>query len=74
MKDINRNIGRAIREIRNSLGLSQEQLAELSGLHRTYISGIERGNRNITLVSLSKIANAFQIPLSQLIRMAESYE
>lgn len=74
MKNINKNIGLAIRELRNSSNLSQEKLAELSGLHRTYVSDIERGSRNITLNSLSKIADALQISLSELVKKAEHYE
>lgn len=74
MKNVSKNTGLAIRNLRISLGFSQEKLAELSGLHRTYISDIERGSRNVTLISLSKIADALQIPLSGLIRKAEYYE
>lgn len=74
MKNISKNIGLAIRESRNSSNLSQEKLAELSGLHRTYVSDVERGSRNITLNSLSKIADALQIPLSELVKKAEHYE
>lgn len=74
MKNINKNIGLAIRELHNSSNLSQEKLAELSGLHRTYVSDIERGSRNITLNSLSKIADALQISLSELVKKAEHYE
>lgn len=74
MENINKSIGVAIYELRNSYKMSQEKLAELSGLHRTYISDVERGNRNITIVSLSKIANALHVSLSQLLREAEFYD
>lgn len=74
MKNINKSIGVAIYELRNSYKISQEKLAELSGLHRTYISDVERGNRNITIVSLSKIADALHVSLSQLLREAEFYD
>ncbi|MCC7577123.1 MAG: helix-turn-helix transcriptional regulator [Methanomethylovorans sp.] len=56
-----RRIGNAIRKRRSELNLSQEKLAERSNLHRTYISDIERGNRNLTLLSLSKILSALEI-------------
>lgn len=50
-----------IKDARTKLGLSQEELAERSGLHRTYIGGVERGERNITLGSLEKIAAALNV-------------
>lgn len=74
MKNISKNIGLAISELRISSNLSQEKLAELSGLHRTYVSDVERGSRNITLNSLSKIADALQISLSELVKKAEHFE
>lgn len=74
MKNISKYTGLVIHDLRTTLGFSQEKLAELSGFHRTYISDVERGNRNITVNSLSKIAGALQISLSELIRKAESYE
>ena len=46
--------------------MSQEDLADLSGLSRQYIGDVERGTRNISLVNIEKIANAFEITLSQL--------
>ncbi|MGG5742204.1 helix-turn-helix domain-containing protein [Bacillus cereus group sp. IBL03679] len=46
--------------------MSQEKLAEITGLHRTYISEVERGNRNISLINISKIATALDINVSDL--------
>lgn len=63
MKNIPLKIGTAIRKRRDELNLSQEKLAERSQLHRTYISDIERGNRNLTIVSLTKILSALDISL-----------
>lgn len=60
------DIGAVLRQRREALGLSQEELADLSGLHRTYIGGIERGERNITVRSLSKIAGALQLKLHDI--------
>ena len=52
-----------VKNIRKSAGISQEELAAKAGLDRTYISGIERGVRNITLESLEQVVNALQVPL-----------
>jgi transcriptional regulator with XRE-family HTH domain len=62
----------AVHQRRGQLGISQEELAQRAGLHRTYISDIERGARNPTLKTLSRLAVALEISASRLIRMAES--
>jgi transcriptional regulator with XRE-family HTH domain len=59
--------GNTVRKLRLQLGLSQEQLAERADLHRTYIAGIERGGRNITLRSLEKLAKALGVPVASLL-------
>jgi transcriptional regulator with XRE-family HTH domain len=64
-------LGSNIRAERCRRGYSQEALAEKSGLHRTYIGVVERGEKNITIFNCSKIANALQVTLSDLIRRAE---
>lgn len=56
-----------IRELRLRLGFSQELLAEKASLHRTYIGAVERGERNITLHSLEKIAKALRVTPAQLL-------
>lgn len=66
MSDIAKIIGQRIRNNRTKLGLSQEKLAELAGCHTTYIGQLERGEKNATIESIEKIANALQIPLSTL--------
>ncbi len=58
--------GKRVRELRMGLGLSQEELAERSGLHRDYIGGVERGERNIALVNLDRLARALTVSLSDL--------
>ena len=58
---------RRVRQRRIELGLSQEKLAELSGLDRTYISGIERGVRNPTLSTAERLAQALDVPLAWLV-------
>ena len=66
MSDITRILGQRIRNYRTNLGLSQEKLAELSGCHPTYIGQIERGEKNATIESIEKIANALNASLSKL--------
>lgn len=65
--DIRRRIGLNVRKQRESRGLSQEELAFESGLHRTYISGVERGVRNPTVLVLQKIAKALKVPAAALL-------
>lgn len=62
----------AVHKRRGQLGISQEELAQRAGLHRTYISDIERGARNPTLKTLSRLAVALEISASKLIKMAEA--
>lgn len=64
-------VGRAIRKRREEVGLSQEGLAEEAGLHRTYISLVERGRRNISVDALSQIAEALGVYPSKLLADAE---
>jgi transcriptional regulator with XRE-family HTH domain len=63
--------GISVREARRRLRLSQEALGELCHLDRTYISGVERGVRNPTVLSIWRIANALQVLPSELLREAE---
>lgn len=58
--------GTRLREIRLKKGISQERLAELAGLHRTYVSSVERGERNISLENIDKLANALEEPMAKL--------
>lgn len=65
-------LGEAIRARRGEIdGLSQEGLADLAGMHRTYVSEIERGLRNPSFRNLFKIAAALEVPLSELVARAE---
>src|SRR2546423_5691677 len=59
-------LGNAIKSTRSALGISQEELASRAGLHRTYVSDVERGARNPSLQSVEKLANALQLSLPVL--------
>jgi transcriptional regulator with XRE-family HTH domain len=65
-------LGAAVRELRKRSDLSQEDLAHRSGLHPTYISGIERGLRNPTWQSIGRLCQALGVQVSELARLAES--
>jgi len=64
--DGRRAFGRRVRELRQARGLSQEGLAERSGLHRTYISSLERGQRNVGLDNVRALAQALDVVPSTL--------
>ena len=64
------SLGAAIRDLRIKAGLSQEGFADEMGIDRSYIGGIERGEHNVALVNLLKIAAALDITLAQLIQKA----
>lgn len=66
--------GKAIRAIRQDKKISQEELGDLCGLHRTYISDIELGKRNVSLENIDKIAHALQVKKSELFVEVEQYE
>ena len=66
MTDIRSRLGSRIRKIRQKKKMSQETLAFESNLHRTYISDIERGARNVSIVNIEKIAKALNVTLKQL--------
>ena len=67
MADINKQVGARIRKYRLAKGLSQEKLAFEADLHRAYIGQIERGEKNIGVQNLQKIATALKIKISKLI-------
>lgn len=66
--------GKAIRSIRQNKKISQEELAERCGLHRTYVSDVELGKRNVSLENIDKIARALQIKKSEVFIEVEHYE
>jgi len=58
--------GNNVRKKRESQNLSQEELADLSGLHRTYISSLERGQRNVSLINIIKLTRALECEIGEL--------
>jgi transcriptional regulator with XRE-family HTH domain len=72
-KKLLRAFGLALRQERERVGVSQDVLADLAGLHRTYIGSVERGERNLSLKNIAAIARALGIPACKLIEHAESF-
>jgi CheY-like chemotaxis protein len=64
-------LGTAIKEQRNALGISQEELADRAGLHRTYVSEVERGERNPSIASIEKLAQALKVSFASLFQRAD---
>lgn len=60
--------GMNVRALREAKSISQEKLAELAGMHRTYLGGIERGERNLSLFNMIKLARALDVSLSELVK------
>lgn len=63
--DIRIMVGKRVKELRNKLGVSQEELADLARLDRTYIASVESGRRNISIVNIEKLANALKVTLKE---------
>ena len=61
---ITNDVGNRIRELRKTLGISQEKLAEIAGIDRTYLASVENGKRNISIVNLGKIIVALNVTIS----------
>lgn len=66
--DIETKFGLKIKHLRNELSLSQEELAHRSELHRTYISSVELGKRNISIRNIEKLANALEVKIIELFK------
>jgi transcriptional regulator with XRE-family HTH domain len=64
-------LGKAIKERRTEEGISQEKLAELTGLHRTYVGSVERGERNVSAINIKALAGALKCKPSELFQVAE---
>ena len=67
-------VGRAVRDLRASRGMSQEDLAFVTGMHRTYVGGVERGERNPSLIALSRVASALGVRTWELLLRADELE
>ncbi|MGO9180066.1 MAG: helix-turn-helix domain-containing protein [Candidatus Limnocylindrales bacterium] len=63
--------GAAVRRLRRERGWSQEEFADRVGVHRTYMGSVERGERNLSLLNLGRIAQALQLPVSALMAEVE---
>ncbi len=69
--DVRERFGTAVKFRREELGLTQEDLADKAGIHRTYLSDVERGTRNLSLVNIEKLATALSLKVSELFAAAE---
>ena len=66
MSKLRESFGKRVRELRKALDISQEELGERSGLHYTYVGGVERGERNVSLESIGKIATGLGVNVGEL--------
>lgn len=67
MTMVQERFGKLLREVRLSKGVSQEKLGDLAGLHRTYVSSVELGKRNVSLVNIERFATALGVSMRDLI-------
>jgi transcriptional regulator with XRE-family HTH domain len=70
--DVCERFGDAVRARREELGMTQEDLADKAGIHRTYLSDIERGTRNLSLINIERLAAALAISMSELFGAVEA--
>jgi transcriptional regulator with XRE-family HTH domain len=68
MQQIQRRLGDRIRKLRSRKGWSQEEFAAVSGVHRTYIGAVERGEKNLTLTTMHTLAKTLDTSMAQLFR------
>lgn len=71
-RSILKSFGNRIKTIRLEKGISQEQLGQLAELDRTYISGIERGLRNVSLINIERLATALNVEPAELLKFSEA--
>lgn len=65
--DIRKRFGKRVKALREAKDWSQEELADRAGMHRTYVSAVERAVRNPTLTVIERIAKALKVPISELL-------
>jgi transcriptional regulator with XRE-family HTH domain len=70
--DVRERFGDAVRARREALALTQEELAERAGIHRTYLSDVERGSRNLSLLNIERLAAALGVRMSELFAAVEA--
>ena len=67
-KQILKQFGKRVQALREKKGWTQDELGKKANLHRTYVGSIERGERNVSLVNVEKIAQAFNTPVNSLLK------
>lgn len=72
MDNLQRSLGRRIRELRSKHGWTQEQFAEFCGVHRTYLGHVERGEKNVSLSTVSRLATALGVRIPALFGSASN--
>ena len=70
-RDIRERFGFAVKDRREELGMTQEDCAEKAGIHRTYLSDVERGSRNLSLLNIERLAEALSLSLTELFQRIE---
>lgn len=70
-QNIKKLFGLAVRRRRHELGISQEELADRAGLHRTYVTEVENGRRNVSLKNIDRLATALEVSLKNLFALVE---
>ena len=73
LSEAHRAFGDELRHVRKEKGITQEALGRRVGLHATYIGDVERGERNVSLANILKIARGLEVPASQLVAAAENH-
>jgi ribosome-binding protein aMBF1 (putative translation factor) len=68
LSNARRIFSQRLRQIRQNKGLSQEELADVAGLHRTYVGSVERGERNISIDNMERLAKALEVDITDLLK------